>query len=260
MGEQPHVQVEDLTLSYGERIVQQGLDFSIRHGEIFVVMGTSGCGKSTLLRHLIGLLTPARGRILYNGTDYFRCDESEQQGLRRRWGVSFQGGALFSAMTLAENVALPLQQHTALDAGSIRDIVEYKLALVGLAGFGDYYPAELSGGMQKRGGLARALALDPDILFFDEPSAGLDPFNARRLDELILHIRDTLGSTVIIVTHELASIFAIADRCLFLDAETRTMLDQGPPATLRDASPYPQVRTFLNQGIPLAAGARGESP
>ena len=246
-----HIQATDLTIGYGSRVVQKGLNFSIRRGEVYVVMGPSGCGKSTLLRNLIGLYTPTHGHVCYDGRDYFASSDEEQLAIRQRWGVLFQGGALFSAMTLGENVALPLQQYTDLDDAAIRDIVDYKLALVGLAGFGEYYPSELSGGMQKRAGLARALALDPDILFFDEPSAGLDPMTARRLDELILHIRDTLGSTVVIVTHELASIFAIADRCLYLDAISRTMLDEGKPDWLRDHSAHEPVRMFLNHGMPV---------
>lgn len=249
MAETVHVQVKDLTLAYQQRIVQRDLTFSIARGEIFVVMGVSGCGKSTLLRNLIGLDTPMRGSVCYHGQDFFAADDGVQQRMRQRWGVLFQGSALFSAMTVAENVALRLQQTTNLDEATIRDLVAYKLALVGLAGFESYYPAELSGGMQKRAGLARALALDPEILFFDEPSSGLDPLSARRLDQLILRIRDTLGSTVVIVTHELASIFAIADQCVFLDAEAHTMLDIGKPQFLRDHSPHAAVRTFLNQGM-----------
>ena len=253
-----HVQAENLTLAYGTRLVQKDLNFSIKRGEVYVVMGPSGCGKSTLLRNMIGLLQPAAGKVCYDGHDYFASSSDAQQHMRQRWGVLFQGGALFSAMTLEENVALPLQQYTSLSAAAIRDMVSYKLALVGLAGFEAYYPSELSGGMQKRAGLARALALDPDILFFDEPSAGLDPMTARRLDDLILHIRDTLGSTVVIVTHELASIFAIADRCLYLDAISRTMLDEGAPEALRDHSAHEQVRIFLNHGMPLTP-AQGEA-
>lgn len=249
-----HISVRDLTIGWGERIVQQHLDFDIRRGEVFIVMGGSGCGKSTLLRHMIGLNTPSAGTVSYLGVDYFSASDEVQQQLRRHWGVLFQSSALFSAMTVAENVALPLQQYTCLDAAAINRLVAYKLGLVGLSGCESHYPAELSGGMQKRAGLARALALDPEILFFDEPSSGLDPISARRLDELILRIRDTLGSTVVIVTHELASIFAIADRCVFLDAETRTMLDQGNPHTLRDSSQHIQVRTFLNQGNAPVAG------
>ncbi len=255
-----HVQAIDLSIGYGTRVVQQHLDFSIRRGEIYVVMGPSGCGKSTLLRNLVGLYRPTHGRVCYGGQDYFAASDDAQQRMRQHWGVLFQSGALFSAMTLGENIALPLQQYTRLDASAIRAVVAYKLALVGLAGFEDYYPSELSGGMQKRAGLARALALDPDILFFDEPSAGLDPMTARRLDELILRIRDTLGSTVVIVTHELASIFAIADRCLYLDPISRTMLDEGNPAHLRDHSRHAQVRTFLNHGIPVDMPAQGAAP
>lgn len=254
MSREVHVCVRDLTLAWGQRVVQEKLDFDIYRGEIFVVMGGSGCGKSTLLRHLIGLNTPPVGQVCYSGLDYFAASDEAQQAMRRHWGVLFQSSALFSAMTLAENVALPLQQYTALDDEAIREVVAYKLALVGLAGFESYYPAELSGGMQKRAGLARALALDPDILFFDEPSSGLDPISARRLDELMLRIRDTLGSTMVIVTHELASIFAIADRCVFLDTESRTMLDQGSPQDLRDNSSHAQVRVFLNQGLSPVPG------
>ena len=168
--------------------------------------------------------------------------------MRRRWGITYQGGGLFSAMTLAENVALPLQQYTPLDAATIDELVSYKLALVGLAGFEEYYPSEISGGVQKRAGLARAIALDPEILFFDEPSAGLDPISSRLLDELILHMRDALGATVVIVTHELASIFAIGNNSVFLDAETRTMLDHGDPQRLLTGSDHEVVRRFLARG------------
>ena len=255
----PPVQVKNLTLAYGEKVVQKDITFDINAGDIFVVMGGSGCGKSTLLRSMMGLLTPAQGSVRYYGVDYCTASDEAQQRMRQQWGVLFQGSALFSAMTLAENVALPLQQYTTLNEATIRDVVAYKLALVGLAGFEDYYPEALSGGMRKRAGLARALALDPPILFFDEPSAGLDPVSARRLDELILHIRDTLGSTIVIVTHELASIFAIADRCGFLDAETRTMLDQGSPQYLRDSSVHKSVRAFLNNGVPSGFDCMKES-
>jgi phospholipid/cholesterol/gamma-HCH transport system ATP-binding protein len=211
-------------------------------------MGGSGCGKSTLPNHMVGLKEPAQGDIVYDGQSFWDATPETQEGMRRRFGVSFQGGALWSSMTLAENVGLPLQTFTSLRPRQIREIVSLKLALVGLAGFEDFYPAEVSGGMLKRAGVARAMALDPDILFFDEPSAGLDPISSRRLDDLILELRDSLGATMVVVTHELASIFTIADNAVFLDAQTRTMIAHGNPKTLRDESPNPTVRTFLRRG------------
>lgn len=242
------IDVRNLDMAYDGRIVQRGLNFSISRGEIFVVMGGSGCGKSTLLRHLIGLQRPAAGRIAFRGQDFWQRSPKEQQAIRRRCGVLYQSGALFSSMTLAENVALPLQEFTRLPPRRVADLVRLKLALVGLADFGDYYPAEISGGMQKRAGLARAMALDPDLLFFDEPSAGLDPLSARRLDELILELKASLGTTIVVVTHELASIFAIADRALYLDNESRTQLALGPPQQLLDARGDPRVIRFLTRG------------
>ncbi|WP_461536156.1 ABC transporter ATP-binding protein [Spongorhabdus nitratireducens] len=242
------IQVRNLTLKYGTRLIQQDLNFDVDAGDIFVIMGGSGCGKSTLLKHMIGLYKPAEGEILYGGQNFFSSSEAEQQKMRRSWGVTYQSGALFSAMTLAENVALPLQQFSNLSVAEIRDIVSYKLALVGLAGYEDYYPARISGGMQKRAGLARAIAMDPDILFFDEPSAGLDPLSAQRLDELILQLRDSTGATVVIVTHELASIFAIGSNGVFLDAETRTQLDTGSPEQMLNHSRHAKVRSFLARG------------
>ena len=230
----PHIEVRGLTMHSGARVIQRDLDFTVNRGDVFVIMGGSGCGKSTLLKHMIGLLEPAAGEVLYDGVSFQRAGAAGRDALRRRWGITYQSGGLFSAMTLAENVALPLQQYTPLDAAAIADVVAYKLALVGLAGFEDYYPSEISGGMQKRAGLARAIALDPEILFFDEPSAGLDPLSSRLLDELILHMRDALGVTVVIVTHELASIVASGNNSVYLDAESRTMLDHGDPKALRD--------------------------
>ncbi|MBK9469603.1 MAG: ATP-binding cassette domain-containing protein [Gammaproteobacteria bacterium] len=234
-------------MAYGSRVIQKDLDFTVNRGDIFVIMGGSGCGKSTLLKHMIGLYEPAAGEILYGGASFQRADDEERDRMRRGWGITYQGGGLFSAMTLAENVALPLQQYTPLDAATIGELVSYKLALVGLAGFEEYYPSEISGGMQKRAGLARAIALDPEILFFDEPSAGLDPISSRLLDELILHMRDALGATVVMVTHELASIFAIGNNSVFLDAETRTMLDYGDPQHLLTGSDHEVVRRFLSR-------------
>ena len=243
----PRITVADLTMAYGNFVIQRDLTFSIQPGEIFIIMGGSGCGKSTLLRHLIGLLQPAKGHVLYDGESWATTPEARER-MMRRFGVLYQSGALWSSMTLAENVALPLGEYTNLSPREIRDVISLKLALVGLAGFEDYYPSEISGGMRKRAGLARAMALDPDMLFFDEPSAGLDPISSRRLDDLILELRDSLGATVIVVTHELASIFTIGDNGVFLDAETKTMLAVGNPKTLRDASPEPKIRAFLRRG------------
>jgi phospholipid/cholesterol/gamma-HCH transport system ATP-binding protein len=242
--------VRDLTMAYGDVVVQRDLDFGIARGEIFVVMGGSGCGKSTLLRHMTGLLRPARGDILYGTESFWDGSPSHRERLMQRIGVLYQSGALWSSMTLGENVALPLQIYTRLRRAEIREIVEVKLALVGLAGFADYYPSEISGGMRKRAGLARAMALDPEILFFDEPSAGLDPLSSRRLDDLILQVRESLGTTIVIVSHELASIFAVADRAVFLDAESHTMIAVGDPRKLRDECDDERVTTFLKRGGP----------
>lgn len=236
-------------MAYGDFIIQHDLNFTIDRGEVFIIMGGSGCGKSTLLRHLVGLMTPARGKIFYEGTDYWVVPQEDRDRINRRMGILYQGGALWSSMTLAENVALPLHEYTDLSIRQIRGIVSLKLALVGLAGFEDYMPAEISGGMRKRASLARAIALDPDILFFDEPSAGLDPISAKLLDDLILEIRDSLGATIVIVTHELASIFAIGDNSIFLDPETKTMIAGGNPNTLLAETSDPRVQRFLTRGL-----------
>ncbi len=243
-----HIEVRDLTMAYGSRVIQRDLNFTVKRGDIFIIMGGSGCGKSTLLKHMIGLYQPAEGDILFNGTSFFHSDDATQQSMRKSWGVTYQSGALFSSMTLAENVAIPLQQYTRLSAPEIRDIIAFKLALVGLAGFEDYYPSEISGGMQKRAGLARAIALEPEVLFFDEPSAGLDPISSSLLDDLILQLANTLGSTVVIVTHELASIFAIGTNSVFLDARSKTMLDSGAPSDLLAHSDNDTIRRFLSRG------------
>jgi phospholipid/cholesterol/gamma-HCH transport system ATP-binding protein len=240
-------------MAYGSYVIQRDLDFVIRRGEVFVIMGGSGSGKSTLLNHMVGLKQPARGDVVYDGEGFWSSPPETQDALRRHLGVSFQSGALWSSMTLAENVGLPLQTFTRLPARQISEIVSLKLALVGLAGYEEFYPSEVSGGMLKRAGVARAMALDPDILFFDEPSAGLDPISSRRLDDLILELRDSLGATMVVVTHELPSIFTIADNSVFLDGETRTMIAYGNPKTLRDESPNPTVRTFLRRGAVDAA-------
>ena len=242
------ITVRDLDMRYGERVIQRDLNFTVRAGEIFVIMGGSGCGKSTLLRHLIGLVHPARGDVLYDGESFWTAEPEAREGIMRRFGVLYQSGALWSSLTLAENVGLPLGEYTRLTAAEIAELVSLKLALVGLAGFEEFYPSEISGGMRKRAGLARAMALDPDILFFDEPSAGLDPISSKLLDDLILELRDSLGATVVIVTHELASIFAIADDCVFLDAETKTMIATGNPRDLLEHSADPKVRRFLTRG------------
>lgn len=243
-----HIEVRGLTMQYGTRLIQRDLNFSIRRGDVFVIMGGSGCGKSTLLKHMIGLEHPAAGEILINGENFFTATPERQLAMRRQWGITYQKGGLFSDMTLAENVAVPLQQYTQLGAAEMRDVIDYKLALVGLAGFENFYPSEISGGMQKRAALARAIALDPELLFFDEPSAGLDPLSSQRLDELIVQIRESMGGTVVIVTHELASIFSIATNSVFLDADTKTQLDYGSPRDLLEHSEHDVVRRFLARG------------
>jgi phospholipid/cholesterol/gamma-HCH transport system ATP-binding protein len=240
--------VQDLTMAYGSFVIQRDLTFTVQRGDIFIIMGGSGCGKSTLLRHMIGLMAPAKGEVFIDGENFWAAPSEDQERLKRRFGVLFQSGGLWSSMTLAENVALPLQQYTDLRADQIDEVASLKLSLVGLAGFESFYPSEISGGMQKRAGLARAMALDPDILFFDEPSAGLDPISSRRLDELILELRDSLGSTVVVVTHELASIFTIGNNSVFLDADSKTMIASGDPKVLRDECPDAKVRQFLTRG------------
>jgi phospholipid/cholesterol/gamma-HCH transport system ATP-binding protein len=242
------IMVQDLTMAYGSFVIQRDLTFTVRRGDIFIIMGGSGCGKSTLLRHMIGLMAPAKGEVFIDAENFWAAPAEDQDRLKRRFGVLFQSGGLWSSMTLAENVALPLQQYTDLSADQIGEVASLKLALVGLAGFESFYPSEISGGMQKRAGLARAMALDPDILFFDEPSAGLDPISSRRLDELILELRDSLGSTVVVVTHELASIFTIGNNSVFLDADSKTMIASGDPKVLRDECPDAKVRQFLTRG------------
>ncbi len=243
-----HIQVRDLTMKYGETLIQGDLSFSVQRGEIFIIMGGSGCGKSTLLRHLIGLIRPAEGHVYFNGTDFWASDDETRETFLRAFGVLYQSGALWSSMTLAENVALPLQEHTDLGENDVRDLASLKLSLVGLDGYEDYYPSDISGGMKKRAGLARAMALDPEILFFDEPSAGLDPLSAKLLDDLILEVRDSFGTTVVVVTHELYSIFSIADNAVYLDADEKTITAIGNPEVLRRESENEKVRTFLNRG------------
>jgi phospholipid/cholesterol/gamma-HCH transport system ATP-binding protein len=245
--DKPFIEIRALTMAYGDFIVQHDLDFMVNQGDIFVVMGGNGCGKTTLMRALIGLQQPAHGSVLYGGEDFWSAEPEARQRLKRRLGVLFQGGALWSSMTLAENVALPLSEYTDLPQARIDEIVSFKLALVGLAGFEEFYPAELSGGMKKRAGLARAMALDPDILVIDEPSSGLDPLTARRLDELIVELRDSLGTTIVVVTHELASILSIGTNSIYLDADTHTMIATGHPRIALESG-HPKVRHFLTRG------------
>ena len=245
---EPQIKVTDLTMAYGSFVVMRDLNFNINRGDVFIIMGGSGCGKSTLLRHMIGLKSPANGQVFYGDVSFWEAAQLEQDQIMRNFGVLYQSGALWSSMTLAENVALPLEQYTDLSPSQIKEIISLKLSLVGLAGFEAFYPSEISGGMRKRAGLARAMAMDPEILFFDEPSAGLDPVSARRLDDLILELCDSFGATVVVVTHELASIFAIGNNSVFLDPETRTMIAQGDPKELLADSTDPKVRSFLTRG------------
>ncbi len=237
-----------MTMAYGSFILMRNLNFVVRRGDIFIIMGGSGCGKSTVLRHLIGLKEPATGEIIYGDINFTRAGPEVREQLLRRFGILYQSGALWSSMTLAENVGLPLGEFSNLKPAQIREIAALKLALVGLKGFEDFYPNEISGGMQKRAGIARAMALDPDILFFDEPSAGLDPISSRLLDNLILELRNSLGTTIVVVTHELASIFTIGNNCVFLDAESRTQIATGDPKELRAHSQDPRIATFLTRG------------
>ncbi len=244
----PHITVSQLTMAYGNFVIQHDLNFTIEHRDVFIIMGGSGCGKSTLLKHLIGLQRPAEGDVFYRGQNFWRSDTRQRTQIMSKTGILYQSGALFSAMTLAENIALPLGEFTRLTPSEIADLVSYKLSLVGLAGFEDYYPSEISGSMQKRAGLARAMALDPEILFFDEPSVGLDPMNARLLDDLIISLGETLNATVVVVTHELASIFAIGTNSVFLDPESKTMLATGAPKKLLAGSDDPRIIQFLTRG------------
>lgn len=243
----PHIEIRELSIGYGDYVVQHGLSFVVNKGDIFVIMGGNGCGKTTLMRALVGLQRPLQGNVLYSGEDFWEAPEEDRQRLKRRLGILFQSGALWSSLTLADNVALPIAEYTGLTQARIDEIVSFKLALVGLAGFEDFYPSELSGGMKKRASLARAMALDPDILVIDEPSSGLDPLTAKRLDELIVELRDSLGTTIVVVTHELASILSIGNNSIFLDAETHTMIPTGNPQEALQSG-HPKVRHFLTRG------------
>jgi phospholipid/cholesterol/gamma-HCH transport system ATP-binding protein len=254
----PVVEVRDLVMSYGSYVVMRDINFKVEKGQVMVIMGGSGCGKSTLLKYLVGLKDVTQGDVLYNGRSFAQANQEEREQVQRTFGVLYQAGALWSSRTLAENIALPLEEYTNLSAAEIRELASLKLSLVGLKGFEDFYPSEISGGMRKRAGLARAMALDPAILFFDEPSAGLDPISSRRLDELILQLRDSLGTTVVVVTHELPSVFAIADTAIFLDAETKRMLVQGDPKVLVNEGD-PKVRMFLLRGQDVSSPANSKT-
>lgn len=244
----PVIRVVNLFKRFGDRVVLGGVSLDVYPGETVVIMGGSGCGKSTMMTILIGLKAPAKGKVLYGDVDFWGADPPTRDRIIRRAGVMYQSGALWSSMTLAENIALPLELYTDLSPGQIREVVKLKLALVGMAGFEEFYPSEISGGMQKRAGIARAMALDPEILFFDEPSAGLDPVSARRLDDLILELRESLGTTMVVVTHELASIFAIGSNSVFLDVSKRTMTAMGNPNQLLAETRDPNLRLFLTRG------------
>jgi phospholipid/cholesterol/gamma-HCH transport system ATP-binding protein len=244
----PAIEAAGLTCGYDGNVVLKNLTFSVRPGEIFFIIGGSGCGKSTLLRNLIGIQAPMAGTVKFFGQTFTDHDPAQRRAMLQTFGVLYQGGALWSSLTLRQNVALPLEEFTALTRREIEEIVALKLSQVGLTGFEDYYPAEISGGMKKRAGLARALALDPAIVFLDEPSAGLDPITSRRLDDLVLQIREMFGTTIAVVSHELASIFSIADRVIMLDRGEQGIIAEGPPRELAAKSRDPRVTEFLHRG------------
>lgn len=248
MKTEPILFAKNLSIGYEGKVIMKDLSFEIPKGDIFIIMGGSGCGKSTLLRTLTGLIPAQSGRFWVRGVDYIQADKQEKLEISKHSGILYQSGALFSSMTLAENVALPLQQYTSYSQEKISKIVSFKLALVGLSGYENYYPSEISGGMRKRAGLARALALDPEIVYFDEPSAGLDPISSKNLDDLILEINKTLGTTIIVVTHELPSIFTIGKNSIFLDKTIQTISAKGSPKELLKNPPNQQVYEFLTRG------------
>ncbi len=242
------IRVKNLTMGYGENILLENVSFDVNKSDIFIVMGGSGCGKSSVLRILNGLLLPIKGKVFVEDIDIINGNLSDIQKIREKTGILYQSGALFSSMTLAENIALPLQQYTNYSANMINELANFKLSLVGLSGYADYYPSEISGGMKKRAGLARALALDPDIVYFDEPSAGLDPISSRNLDELILELNKSLKTTFVVVTHELDSIFTIGNNSIFLDADTKSILARGNPKDLLKNPPNEKIYEFLKRG------------
>jgi phospholipid/cholesterol/gamma-HCH transport system ATP-binding protein len=243
----PAIEVTDLASAYDDQLILDGVSFKVRPAEIFFIIGASGCGKTTLLRNMVGLMRPVRGEVRFGGRRFTDADSGERREMLRTFGMLFQSGALWTSLTLSENIALPLEEYTRLPADEIRNIAAFKLAQVGLSGFEEHYPSEISGGMRKRAGLARALALDPSIVFFDEPSAGLDPVTARSLDELIAQIRDTFGTTIVIVSHDVDSIFGIADRVVMLDRENHGIIAEGRPSDLLAGSANPKVLDFLTR-------------
>ena len=244
--------VDALEMRFGERLIQTGVSFNVEKGTIFAIMGGSGCGKSTLLKHLVGLLPPAAGHLTYNGVDYWAASESERATLRTGFGMLFQSAALWSSMTLLENICLPLEQRTGLDGAQREAKAREMLDWVALSDFADFYPTDLSGGMKKRAGLARAIAAEPPLLFLDEPSAGLDPISSKRLDDLVLDVRKRTGAAIVFVSHELPSLFAIADDGIFLDADSKTPIAHGSPRELRERAQHPTVRAFLRREEPPA--------
>lgn len=248
MSKEVAIEAKNLTVGYGDYVLLKNADYTVNKGDIFIIMGGSGCGKSSMLRVLTGLIEPLKGKVIINGMDITSAPEEQVQKIREKSGILYQSGALFSSMTLAENIMLPLQQYSDYSPETIRELAGLKLALVGLKGFDDFYPSEISGGMKKRAGLARALALDPDIVYFDEPSAGLDPISSRNLDDLILELNHSLGTTIVVVTHELSSIFAIGNNSIFLDAQSKSILARGNPNELLKNPPNEEVYKFLTRG------------
>ncbi len=249
----PIIIVKDLAARFGNNIVFENVNFNVYEGEVLVIVGASGCGKSTLLKIMIGLQKPYSGQVLYQGMDIVSAEETELNQYRQNIGVLFQSSALFGSMTIRENIELPLQEYTDIDQATIDSIIRMKLGMVNLAGYENHQPSELSGGMKKRAGIARAMAMDPRVLFFDELSAGLDPVTAAELDDLIIKTEEALGTTMVIVTHELESIYKIAHRVLMLDKEAKGIIAEGKPLELKEQATDPRVRSFFLRQKPDAS-------